>query len=211
MNKFALIALTLTSSLATTGLISTVAQGLYDPEPPANSAFVRVINAGSGEVKAGIDAVAYGAVAGQNASAYRVIPQGAHKLAAGAANKDVNVLAKRFYSVIVNGSDVTVLEDPANPGQTKAGLAIYNLSKMASIALKTDDGKTTVVDGVVPGSVKSQAVNAIKVSLAAFNVSSKSESKIAAFPAVQLERGSTYSTIVYSESKAVWVRSSTAK
>jgi hypothetical protein len=28
---------------------------------------------------------------------------------------------------------------------------------------------------------------------------------------VQLERGSTYSTIVFSESKAVWVRSSTAK
>lgn len=202
MNKFALIALTLTASLATV-----TAQGLYDPEPPANSAFVRVINAGTGEVKAGIDAVAYGAVSGQNASAYRVIPQGAHKLAAGAANKEVNVLAKRFYSVIVNGSDVQVLEDPANPGQTKAGLAIYNLSKISSIALKTDDGKTTVVDGVAPGTVKSQAVNAIKVGLAAFNGSSK----IASFPAVQLERGSTYSTIVFSESKAVWVRSSTAK
>jgi alginate O-acetyltransferase complex protein AlgF len=202
MNKFALIALTVTASLATV-----TAQGLYDPEPPANSAFVRVINAGTGEVKAGIDAVAYGAVSGQNASAYRVIPQGAHKLAAGAANKEVSVLAKRFYSVIVNGSDVTVLEDPANPGQTKAGLAIYNLSKISSVALKTDDGKTTVVDGVAPGTVKSQAVNAIKVGLAAFNGSSK----IASFPAVQLERGSTYSTIVFSESKAVWVRSSTAK
>jgi alginate O-acetyltransferase complex protein AlgF len=202
MNKFALIALTLTASLATVA-----AQGLYDPEPPANSAFVRVINAGTGEVKAGIDAVAYGAVAGQNASAYRVIPQGGHKLAAGAANKEVNVLAKRFYSVIVNGSDVQVLEDPANPGQTKAGLAIYNLSKISSIALKTDDGKTTVVNDVTPGTVKSQAVNAIKVGLAAFNGSSK----IASFPAVQLERGSTYSTIVFSESKAVWVRSSTAK
>ena len=201
MNKFALIALTLTS------LATVAAQGLYDPEPPANSAFVRVINAGTGEVKAGIDAVAYGAVAGQNASAYRVIPQGAHKLSAGAANKEVNVLAKRFYSVVVNGSDVTVLEDPANPGQTKASLAIYNLSKISSIALKTDDGKTTVVDGVAPGTVKSQAVNAIKVGLAAFNGSNK----IASFPAVQLERGSTYSTIVFSESKAVWVRSSTAK
>jgi alginate O-acetyltransferase complex protein AlgF len=202
MNKFALIVLTLAASLATV-----TAQGLYDPEPPANSAFVRVINAGTGEVKAGIDAVAYGAVAGQNASAYRVIPQGAHKLAAGAANKEVNVLAKRFYSVIVNGSDVQVLEDPANPGQTKAGLAIYNLSKISSIALKTDDGKTTVVDGVAPGTVKSQSVNAIKVGLAAFN----GTSKIASFPAVQLESGSTYSTIVFSESKAVWVRSSTAK
>ena len=201
MNKLALIA------LAATSLATISAQGLYDPEPPANSAFVRVINAGSGEVKAGIDAVAYGAVAGQNASAYRVIPQGAHKLAAGAANKDLNVLAKRFYSVIVNGGDVQVLEDPANPGQTKASLAIYNLSKISSIALKTDDGKTTVVDGVAPGTVKSQAVNAIKVGLAAFNGSSK----IASFPAVQLERGSTYSTIVFSESKAVWVRSSTAK
>ena len=136
-----------------------------------------------------------------------MIPQGTHKLAAGAANKDVNVLAKRFYSVIVNGGDVQVLEDPANPGQTKAGLAIYNLSKIASVALKTDDGKVTVVDGVAPGTVKSQAVNAIKVGLAAFNGSGK----IASFPAVQLERGSTYSTIVFSESKAVWVRSSTAK
>jgi alginate O-acetyltransferase complex protein AlgF len=206
MNKLSLIALT-AASLATTGFINTVAQGLYDPEPPANSAFVRVINAGSGELKPGIDNVAYGAVGGFNASAYRVIPQGAHKLAAGAANKEVNVLAKRFYSVVVNGGDVTVLEDPANPGQTKAGLAIYNLSKIGSIALKTDDGKTTVVDGVAPGTVKSQAVNAIKVGLAAFNGSSK----IASFPAVQLERGSTYSTIVFSESKAVWVRSSTAK
>ena len=201
MNKLILIALT-AASLATVS-----AQGLYDPEPPANSAFVRVINAGSGELKPGIDSVAYGAVGGFNASAYRVIPQGTHKLAAGAANKDVNVLAKRFYSVIVNGSDVQVLEDPANPGQTKAGLAIYNLSKIGSVALKTDDGKTTVVDGVTPGTVKSQAVNAIKVGLAAFNGSGK----IASFPAVQLERGSTYSTIVFSESKAVWVRSSTAK
>jgi alginate O-acetyltransferase complex protein AlgF len=201
MIKLALIA------LAAASLAAVSAQGLYDPEPPANSAFVRVINAGSGELKPGIDAVSYGAVGGFNASAYRVIPQGAHKLAAGAANKEVNVLAKRFYSMIVNGSDVTVLEDPANPGQTKAGLAIYNLSKIGSVALKTDDGKTTVVDGVAPGTVKSQAVNAIKVGLAAFNGSSK----IASFPAVQLERGSTYSTIVFSESKAVWVRSSTAK
>jgi alginate O-acetyltransferase complex protein AlgF len=207
MTKLTPLAFTAVAGIAITGLVGAVAQGLYDPEPPANSAFVRVINAGSGELKPGIDAVSYGAVGGFNASAYRVIPQGAHKLAAGAASKEVNVLAKRFYSVIVNGSDVQVLEDPSNPGQTKAGLAIYNLSKIGSVALKTDDGKTTVVDGVAPGTVKSQAVNAIKVGLAAFNGSSK----IAAFPAVQLERGSTYSTIVFSESKAVWVRSSTAK
>ena len=53
MNKLVLIALT-AASLATVS-----AQGLYDPEPPANSAFVRVINAGSGELKPGIDSVAY--------------------------------------------------------------------------------------------------------------------------------------------------------
>jgi alginate O-acetyltransferase complex protein AlgF len=204
MNKLALIA---SLTFAAVSLATVAAQGLYDPEPPANSAFVRVINAGSGGLKAGIDAVSYGSVGGFDASAYRVIPQGAHKLSAGGASKDVNVLAKRFYSVVVNGSDVQVLEDPANPGQTKAGLAIYNLSKIASVALKTDDGKTTVVASVAPGTVKSQPVNAIKVALAAFNGSSK----IAGFPAVQLERGSTYSTIVFSESKAVWVRSSTAK
>jgi alginate O-acetyltransferase complex protein AlgF len=75
---------------------------------------------------------------------------------------------------------------------------------LASVDLKTADGKTDVLLGVTPGTQKSIEVNGITVDLAALSEAGQ----IQAFPGVKLERGAAYSVIVL-PGTAIWVQSET--
>lgn len=161
--------------------------GLYDPAPPANSAFVRVIGApsatlGGKAVTATKDA----------ASAYVVIPQGEFAAKVGTTTTKFKVEAGKFYSVIQNGSKVILLTDQAAENRAKALLTVYNLSKAVSVDLKTADGKTAVVTGVKPGESGSRAVNGITVDLAAFDKTKA----LGTLKGVKLERGNAYAIVV---------------
>lgn len=161
--------------------------GLYDPAPPANSAFVRVANAAAATLGGKAVTADKGAV-----SAYVVIPQGEFGAKVGTANGKLKVEAGKFYTVVANGGRLSLLTDQAAENRAKALLTVYNLSKAPSVDLKTADGKTAVVTAVKPGASGSRAVNGITVDLAAF----AGTKAIGTVKGVKLERGNAYALVV---------------
>ncbi|GGN44059.1 alginate O-acetyltransferase AlgF [Deinococcus daejeonensis] len=161
--------------------------GLYAPAPPANSAFVRVLNTPAATVGTKAITAEKGA-----ASAYIVIPQGDVTAKLGTVSGKIKVEAGNFYSVFVQGGKLIALADDGAENRAKAMLIIYNLSKTASVDLKTADGKTTVITGVKPGTSGSRAVNGITVTLAAFN----GTKTLGALKEMKLERGNAYAIVV---------------
>lgn len=55
---------------------SVAAQLLYDPEPPANSAFVRIVHNLDSSQKIQLGSLSFDTVPSFSVSAYRVVPQG---------------------------------------------------------------------------------------------------------------------------------------
>lgn len=184
------------------------AEDLYDPAPPADSAFVRLINGTNSEATATLGTKKLTAKAA-NTSAYLVFTQGMPKLTFGKLTQDVHLDAGKFYTLALTGTSanpkVTVLEDAENTNRTRALINVYNLSTIAKVDLKTGDGKTAVIEGVTPGSSKSRAVNGIKVALSVYNGGKVMQ----AFKETQLERGAAYAVIV-TDKGATWVQSTTS-
>lgn len=167
--------------------VAAAQEGLYAPAPPANSAFVRILNAPSATLGGKTVTAPAGA-----ASTYVVIPQGEFTAKVGAASSPLKVEAGKFYSVVSNGGKLSLLTDQASENRAKALLTVYNLSKSSSVDLKTADGKTTVVTGVKPGQSGSRAVNGITVDLAAF----AGGKTLGTLKGVKLERGNAYALVV---------------
>jgi alginate O-acetyltransferase complex protein AlgF len=185
-------------------------EGLYAPAPPADAAFVRILHAlpDAPAFDVSIDDVSYGELAFSQVSLYRVVTQGERTLSAGDMSEALTVKAGKFYTLAVTPGGVVVTEDPNSTNRAKALLILYNLSDMASVDLKTADGKTDVLVGVAGGTQKSIEVNGITVDLAV----SSSGADLQAFPGVSLERGAAYSVIVLGTASApnvVWVQSET--
>ena len=171
-------------TLASTALAQ---EGLYDAAPPANSAFVRVLNAPTA-----ILADKYVTASKGAASPYVVIPQGDFTAKVGNISSKLKVEAGNFYSLISSGTTLVLLADQAATNKAKALLTIYNLSKSNSVDLKTADGKTSVVSGVKAGSSGSRAVNGITVDLTAFD----GIKALGTVKGLKLERGSAYALVV---------------
>ena len=193
-------------------LAQNAADGLYAPDPPPDSAFVRIINATGTDLTASLGMKKVSASKG-SASPYTVIPQGKVAASVGKLSQPLNVKAGTFYSLAITGSAATpklsLLEDTGNANRAKALIAVYNLSKLPAVEFKTADGKTSVIAGVAPGSTKARAVNGIKADLAVFGPAGL----ITAFKEIQLERGAAYAVIVSDvggKPAATWVQSTTA-
>lgn len=162
-------------------------EGLYDPAPPANSAFVRVLNAPAATLGGKAVTAEKGA-----ASPYVIIPQGEFAAKLGTVSGKLKVGAGNFYSVVASGSKLVLLTDQAAENRAKALLTIYNLSKASSVDLKTIDGKTAVVSGVKTGKSGTRAVNGITVDLSAFD----GTKALGTLKGVKLERGSAYALVL---------------
>jgi alginate O-acetyltransferase complex protein AlgF len=161
--------------------------GLYAPAPPANSAFVRVLNISTAE----LGNTVLGAERG-SASAYVVVPRGELSVKFGNIKNNFKVEAGKFYTAFRNGVKIVLLADPAVDNRAKALLTVYNLSKLTSVSLKTADGKTTVISDVSTGTSSSRAVNGITVDLAA----STKNKILGTVNGVKLERGKAYAIVV---------------
>ncbi len=182
----------------------TFAQFLYDPEPPADSAFVRAFTTDALEIKIGDRGL--GTVAAATASAYVVIPQGARVVVAGGKSTNVTFKSGSFYTLVFNDSNKpNVLQDVVSSNRTKANITLYNLGK-TDAELKTADGKIGVIAIIKPGTSNSREVNAIKISFGTFSMGKL----VQAFPETQLERGAAYSVFLL-EQKAVWLQNKTDK
>lgn len=190
----------LTAQAQATGL-------LYDPEPPADSAYVRVLIAsGDGAVDVWVDGKAriQKLVPGE-ASEFMVLVAGKHSIAVHPAGKGVATLSTALD--VVRGRAMTVaftalkadvapvvFEDKTNANRLKALLAVYHLDpKAGALDVLTMDGSTKVFSDLTYGSSKSVPVNPISIEL----MVSKSGDKVRQTSAsLRMTQGRTYSLLL---------------
>lgn len=174
---------------------------LYDPEPPADSAYVRVLLAkGQGPVDVLVDGKArVRKLAAGSASDYMVLAAGRHGITLEPLAKGAPVL--RGTLEVIRGRAVTlafgtasapvVFEDKANANKLKALLAVYHLgAETGPLDVLTADGATRVFAGLAPGATASISVNPITTGLIAARAGDNSA---LAEATLAMNRGGTYS------------------
>ena len=180
---------------------------LYDPEPPVDSAYVRVVLASrEGVVDVLVDGrVRIQKLASGEASEYMVLAAGKHTIALHATSKPAAYFSTSFD--VVRGRAMTlafttlradtvpvVFEDKANSNKLKALLAVYNLdAKIGALDVLTADGNTKVFSGVVYGTSASIPVNPISIDLIAVKIGDKVPQTRASLAMTQ---GGTYSILL---------------
>ena len=180
---------------------------LYDPEPPVDSAYVRVVLASrEGVVDVLVDGRArIQKLASGEASEYMVLAAGKHTIALHATGKPAAYFSTSFD--VVRGRAMTlafttlradtvpvVFEDKANSNKLKALLAVYNLdAKIGALDVLTADGNTKVFSGVVYGTSASIPVNPISIDLIAVKIGDNVPQTRASLAMTQ---GGTYSILL---------------
>jgi alginate O-acetyltransferase complex protein AlgF len=153
--------------------------GLYDPEPPANSAYVRIVHtSGDGAVDLLVDGkLRASAIARGIPCDYLVLPAGSHQLELKQGGKSrvtlpldapgSHALTLAFGSLAAS-SKPQIFEDKTIANKLKATLTVYHLHPaMEALDIMTADGKLTVFPALAQGGTAVRAVNPIAIELMA--------------------------------------------
>lgn len=166
--------------------------GLYDPEPPPNAAFVRIVQADPEADPFDIDLpdtefdpVAYGEV-----SPYRVVVQGEYELG---ETDPLDIEAGGFYTIASTPAGIVVLPDAVNSDRAKALLVFYNFSELPDLDLKTADGSVAVISGLAPHHAGDVQVNPIAIDFGVF----ANDTRLALIEDPGLQRGAAYGIFVF--------------
>ncbi|TVQ36628.1 MAG: hypothetical protein EA384_13800 [Spirochaetaceae bacterium] len=187
----AMLALFLTGSLAAQS-----GNGLYGAAAPDDAAFVRVVHGGpSGALRdIWIGATHFRLVEPLTVSAYRPLTPGIHQVMVSGLNAELIPRRGNYYTVVVSGDRLHVLQDTAHTRPDRAQLVLYNFSDAEHLALRTADGATPVIEEVAAGGAGVIEVNAVAVELALFRAS-----EVFAYVGDPgLERGQSYSVFAFS-------------
>jgi alginate O-acetyltransferase complex protein AlgF len=177
---------------------------LYDPQPPANSAYVRVVNASAEPIaEVQVDGRArLKAIAPGDASDYLVLPAGKRSVRAVSAKGEdattaLDVVAGRAITIAVPafgaGAQPATFEDRANTNKLKAVIAVYHLGKEpAAVDVLTADGVRAFA-AVRAGTSASLVVNPIQVEWVAASAGTKAP--VTRAP-LAMQPGGTYSLLL---------------
>ena len=213
MKKFEFFHKFLSSAVGAVLLAQAAAAGaqssglLYDPEPPANSAYVRVIHISR---QSAVDLIVDGKprvrnLSGGEASDYLVIPAGQHTFALHPAGKSAASVSTTMdvdsgraitvaFPALRADAKPLVFEDKANSNMLKAVLAVYQLdTRSGPMDVLTADGKTRVFTNVASGASSQLSVNPITIELVAAKSGDKA---IQARATVAMAPGGTYSFLL---------------
>ncbi len=178
---------------------------LYDPEPPADSAYVRVIHTGHASP---LEVLVDGKprirnLTGGEVSDYLVLPMGKHTIALQPAGKSsvrvsstLEVESGSALTVAFTSSNAKplVFEDRANSNKLKAVLAVYRLdARPGTLDVLSADGKVKVFSNVAAGTSSQLSVNPITIDLIAVKSGEKAAQASAT---VLMSPGGTYSILL---------------
>ncbi|MBB2495634.1 alginate O-acetyltransferase AlgF [Aquipseudomonas ullengensis] len=179
--------------------------GLYGPQAPKGSAFVRAYNAGNAELSVNVGNTDLNDIAPLGSSDFKFLPAGNYSAQVGASNLPVKLDADKYYTLVNQpGGKPMLVEEPPFKNKQKALVRVQNLSD-TQLTLKTVDGKTPVVEAVAPNGRGEREINPVKVGLALFD----GDKKVSDLKPVVLERGEVvclYITGSGSQLSPVWVK-----
>lgn len=159
--------------------------GLYGPQAPKGSAFVRAYNAGNSELSVTVGNTALNDIAPQGSSDFKFLPAGNYSAQVGSSNLPVKLGADQYYTLASQpGEPPQLVEEHPFKNKQKALIRVQNLSD-SKLTLKTADGKTAVVEAVAPDGTGEREINPVKVGLALFD----GDRKVSDLKPVTLERG----------------------
>lgn len=176
---------------------------LYDPEPPADSAYVRVLMvSGPGPLDVLVDgATRVRKLAAGAPSHYMVLSAGKHVIVlqpqargAPALTSTLDVIGGRAVTLAFGaGAAPAVFEDRANANKLKALLSVYHLGAAGGkLDILTADG-AKVLTGLAPGASAAIAVNPIEIGLVAATAGTTAP---LADVRLAMSRGGTYSVLL---------------
>ena len=193
------LALSLSSLTATAG-----EGGLYAPNAPKGSSFVRGYNASNSELNFSVGNTDLSDIAPLASSDFSFLPAGSYSAQVGSNNLPVKLEAEKFYTLVSqDGEAPKLVAEAPFTNKRKALLRVQNLTDN-TLSLKTADGKA-VVDAVAPDASGQREVNPVKVSLALFD----GNRKVSDLKPVSLARGEVVSLYITGSGKAlspVWVK-----
>lgn len=168
---------------------------LYGPVPPADAAFVRILNL-SGETA---EVLLSGKSRAQSVGAGRLgnfvfVEPGPRKISIGAHHQETDLPPHAALTLLFDGQNLRPILDSFSENPKKALVAFYNLTEQP-LTLKTHDGRFTLIDNVAPLQASARPVNEIKISLAAF----AGEQSLVGFDEAFLKKGRSYSYLVIPE------------
>ena len=174
---------------------------LYDPQPPADSAYLRILHL-AGAAPLALDVGGRQRVehlSRAEVSEYLVLPQGRHRLELRAGGRKwvfpAELAAGRAYTLALGpqgrAEGGRLFEDTPPANRLKALLSVYHLAPDAGpLDVATADGSTTVFGGLAPGDMRAVAVNPIEVDLA---VRRGGQQAVLAHVHLAMQRGGAYS------------------
>ena len=193
------LALSLSSLTATAG-----EGGLYAPNAPKGSSFVRGYNASNSELNFSVGNTDLSDIAPLASSDFSFLPAGSYSAQVGSNNLPVKLEAEKFYTLVSqDGEAPKLVAEAPFTNKRKALLRVQNLTDN-TLSLKTADGKA-VVDAVAPDASGQREVNPVKVSLALFD----GNRKVSDLKPVSLASGEVVSLYITGSGKAlspVWVK-----
>lgn len=139
------------------GVVQANDQQLYDPAPPADAAFVRVVNGTANAVDVTVGSAAYAKVAKGAAATYQIVKEGEYKpsvVVAGKTSEEagLKVAAGKYYTLAVvsdaadaDGVALKEMEDAQMSNPAKAYVYFYNLSDKANAAVRAPKFNKDVV------------------------------------------------------------------
>jgi hypothetical protein len=184
---------------------------LYDPEPPINSSYLRLIQVGSTDTyEVLIDGKKkYHDLKAGSVSEYYVVSPGSHRVQLknkSNPNKDIkaslSILPGYFFTyAFINyskNSKEVLFTDQPNSNQLKSQLTAYNLSKsIDQFSLETSEGKISIFQGISQGSSKSITVNPIDISVSLIDSSASNRLRLSLY----LEAGKSFSLFLFDNSE----------
>lgn len=180
---------------------------LYDPQPPADSAYIRIIHAAGGKnVEVKIDnRTRLSGLKNGAASDYLVLPAGHHIISlhqAGQAKALVTtpleVISGRSQSIAMtslkdDGKPI-IFMDKANSNKMKALISAYHLApEVGNLDVLTADGQGKVFSNLAPGASAKLSVNPVSVSLI---VSQSGATQAIGQANLSMDYGGTYSVLI---------------
>ena len=189
--------------------------GLYDPEPPADSSYVRLVVVGAEQtVDIFVDDKPHSVKLGSGElSDYMVLTGGKRTISLHLTGKSSPVTSYSLeipkgkaltlaFASLKPGIVPTIFEDKANTNKLKAVLAAYHLdSKAGPLDVLTADGATKVFSNLNFGSSNSIQVNPITVDLIAAKSGTTSAHTGAKAASLSMSQGATYSVLFIPDSQ----------